>query len=56
MIYECKEDGVMPKEFMDAVEAGAEVEVNTYSVIGWITVDASELQFRNSVEYRIKKD
>lgn len=54
MICECKEDGVMPKEFMAAVEAGHDVQVNTHSVVGWVTVESDELEFRNGVEYRVK--
>lgn len=54
MQYECKEDGVMPEDFLEAVKNGAEVQVNTYSSIGWLTVSESDLQYRNGVEYRIK--
>lgn len=53
-VHECKQDGVMPKEFMDAVKNGFEIQVNTQSVVGWLTVDSGELEFRNGVEYRIK--
>lgn len=53
-VHECKRDGVMPKEFMDAVKNGLEIQVNTQSVVGWLTVDSDELEFRNGVEYRIK--
>lgn len=52
----CKEDGVMSTEFMAAVQSGAEVQVNTETVVGWITVSGSDLEFRNSLEYRIKPD
>ena len=52
MQFECKVDGEMPKEFMDAVQNGAEVQIN--SEIGWLTVSASDLEYRNGVEYRIK--
>lgn len=54
MQYECKEDGVMPEDFMKAVELGAEVQVNTYSILGWLTVEPEDLQFRVGVDYRIK--
>jgi hypothetical protein len=50
----CKEDGVMSPEFMAAVAAGGEVQINTETVVGWITVSGSDLEFRNSLEYRIK--
>lgn len=50
----CKEDGVMSDEFMAAVAAGGEVQVNTETVVGWITVEACDLEYRNSLEYRIK--
>lgn len=50
----CKTDGVMSPEFMAAVAAGAEVQLNTETVVGWITVSGSDLEFRNSLEYRIK--
>jgi hypothetical protein len=49
----CKEDGVMSPEFMAAMAAGGEVQVNTETVVGWITVSGSDLEFRNSLEYRI---
>lgn len=54
MQYECTQDGVMPEDFIQAVQNGAEVQVNTYSVIGWLTVSGSDLNYRNGVEYRIK--
>jgi hypothetical protein len=54
MQYECKADGEMPKEFLEAVKKGAEVQVNTYSVLGWLTVLGSDLEYRNGTEYRIK--
>jgi hypothetical protein len=38
---------------MAAVAAGGEVQVNTETVVGWITVSGSDLEFRNSLEYRI---
>jgi hypothetical protein len=50
----CKEDGVMSDEFMAAVTAGAEVQVNTETVVGWLTVEAGDLEYRNTLEYRIK--
>lgn len=54
MQYECKQDGIMPEDFMKAVENGAEVQVNTYCDIGWLTVSGNDLTYRNGVEYRIK--
>lgn len=50
----CKEDGVMSPEFMAAVDGGGELQVNTESVVGWITLDRDEVEFRNSLEYRVK--
>lgn len=50
----CKEDGVMSPEFMAAVAAGGELQVNTETVVGWITLDRDDVEFRNSLEYRIK--
>lgn len=50
----CKEDGVMSPEFMVAVDGGGELQVNTESVVGWITLDRDEVEFRNSLEYRVK--
>lgn len=55
MQYECKEDGVMPEDFLEAVKNGAEVEVNTNSIIGFITVSNRDLTYRNGLEYRIKR-
>lgn len=52
----CKEDGVMSPEFMAAVKARKKVQVNTHSVVGWVDVSKKDLQFRNSVEYRIKPE
>lgn len=54
MQYECKEDNVMPDDFMELVKNGAEVQVNTRSSIGWLTISGSDLEYRNGVEYRIK--
>ena len=54
MKYKCKEDGVMPDDFMEAVNSGAEVQINTHSVIGWLTISGADLTYRNGVEYRIK--
>lgn len=42
----CKEDGVMSPEFMAAVAAGGEVQINTETVVGWITVSGSDLEYR----------
>lgn len=50
----CKEDGVMSPDFMAAVNAGGELQVNTETVVGWITLDRDEAEFRNSLEYRVK--
>lgn len=52
MIHECKEDGVMPEEFFQAIRDGKQIQVK--SSIGWIDIDSDEVEFRNSVEYRIK--
>lgn len=54
MQYECKQDGVMPEDFMQAVKNGAQVQVNTYSVVGWLTVTGNDLTYCNGVQYRIK--
>jgi hypothetical protein len=54
MQFECKVDGEMPKEFMEAVNNGAQVQVKTD--IGWLTISESDLEYRNNVEYRIKPD
>jgi len=52
MIFNCKEDGVIPKEFMELVEAGGTVQV--MSVIGWITVTKEDgLEFRNNLTYQV---
>lgn len=50
MEHTCVIDGVMPKEFLQAVKNGAVAQVKTD--IGWITV--SQPDYRNSVQYRIK--
>jgi len=50
----CKEDGVMSPEFMAAVAAGGQVQLNTETVVGWIDMSADDLEYRNSLEYRIK--
>ncbi len=50
----CKEDGVMSTDFMAAVNAGGEIQVNSETVVGWITLDRDEVEFRNSLEYRVK--
>lgn len=50
----CKEDGVMSADFMAAVNSGADIQVNTETVVGWITLDRDEVEFRNSLEYRVK--
>ncbi len=52
MCHECVEDGVMPQEFFKAIEDGKTIQVNT--TIGWIDLDSDDVEFRNSVEYRIK--
>lgn len=49
----CKVDGFMSPEFMAAIKAGGKVEVNSESVVGWIAVSKRDLEFRNSVEYRV---
>ncbi len=50
----CKEDGVMSTDFMAAVNAGGEIQVNSETVVGWITLDRDDVEFRNSLEYRVK--
>lgn len=50
----CKEDGVMSPDFMAAVNSGGELQVNSETVVGWITLDRDEVEFRNSLEYRVK--
>jgi hypothetical protein len=54
MECKCKVDGEMPKEFIEAVSNGAQVQVKTE--IGWLIVSGSDLEYRNNVEYRIKLD
>lgn len=52
MIFNCKEDNVVPKDFMTLVEAGGIVQVMTS--IGWITIEEDDgLEFRNSLTYQV---
>lgn len=52
MIFNCKEDNVVPKEFNELVEAGGTVQVMT--AIGWITVTKEDgLEFRNNLTYQV---
>lgn len=54
MKFECKEDGVMPIEFEEALSAGKSIFCLTG--IGWIKLDDIEsvADFRNSVTYKFE--
>ena len=52
MIFNCKEDGVAPEEFLALVKAGNTVQVMT--AIGWITVSKEDgLEYRNNLTYQV---